>query len=135
MSNINYSFMHQSQRVQASVQKIARELTLSPDTDEKFRDLTQELHNTFEILQTIKEISTHILFFQVATKALEEQLISLAGRVTDDWMKNKMNQIQLKAANLQNSLESGKVTAEAVQELSFHLQSFKNEHLPSLQDR
>jgi hypothetical protein len=134
MSSINSSFIHQSQRVQASVQHIVQELAQSPTTDKEFQDLTQELHETFEILHAIKEISTHILFFQVAAKALEEQLVSLAGRVTSDWMKIKMDQIQLEAANLENSLESGKVTEKSVQDLALHLQSFRNAHLPSLED-
>jgi|GEM_PF-6073203 len=134
MSSIDSSFIHQSQRVQASVQHIVQKLARSPTTDAQFRDLTQELHETFEILHAIKKISTHILFFQVAAKALEEELVSLAGRVTSDWMKIKMHQIQLEAANLENSLESGKVTEEIVQELALHLQSFRNDHLPSLED-
>jgi len=79
MSSINSSFFHQSKLVQASVQHIVLELARSPTTDEKFRVLTKELDNTFEILRTIKGLATHILFFQAAAKAMEEELINLAG--------------------------------------------------------
>ncbi len=134
-NKITTDFIYQSQLVRASMQNIAGELAGSPTTDKKYHALNQRLDATLKIVHTIEEQSPFMLFAQSVADTLKKEIVTLYGRVTDEWVKNKVNQIQNKAVRLENSLVCGKVTAEAVQNLAFHVQSFKKDHLPCLQDR
>src|ERR1041385_3142663 len=99
--DINKDFIHQSQIIQANVHAIAGELARSPTTDQKYRALTQKLDTSLKILLAIKEQASGTLF---ATDGLETEIISLYGRVTDQWMKSKIYSIEREATNLANSL-------------------------------
>jgi hypothetical protein len=65
----------------------------------------------------------------------EDQIVSLYGRITNEWYTSKKNAILEQAAVVQDSLASGLVTTQAVQNLALRIGSFKDKHLPSRQDR
>lgn len=134
-NKISTDFIHQSQLVRSKMRTIEGALARSSITDRTFHSLTQKLNATQKILHTIKEQSGTTVFAKVALEALEKEYVSLCGRVNDQWYRNKVDRIQDKASRLEDSIAHGKVTAQAIQELSYQMQSFHNEHLPSLEDK
>lgn len=128
-------FQYQSKVIQSNMHKIKDELDSSPKTDKKYQALTQKLDATLKILLTIKNQFASTVFVISAADAMQKEIVTLYGRVTDEWMKSKVCQIQDKAVKLEQSLTRGKVTAEAVQTLTMKLQAFKKEHRPSIEDR
>jgi hypothetical protein len=134
-NKIETDFIYQSQLVRASMQNIAGELAGSPTTDKKYHALNQRLDATLKIVHTIEEQSPFTLFAKSVADSLKNEIVTLYNRVTEEWVKNKVTQIQDKAARLENSITCGKVTAEAIQNLAFHVRSFKKDHLPCRQDR
>src|SRR5690242_19227497 len=126
--DIKTDFIHQSKIIQANVHAIAGELARKPTTDQRYRALTQKLDTSLKILLSIKEEASGTLF---ATDGLEKDLISLYGRVTDQWMKNKIDSIEKEAS----SLAAGNVSPIAIQRLTMRIRSFKRDYLPCAQDR
>jgi hypothetical protein len=128
------NFIQQSQCLQKKVHDIAETLGRTPTTQSKFHVLTHELDETLRVLNTVKEQFSSP-FAQASTHALEEEIITLYGRVVDAWVHNEVIEIYEEATSLELSLKCGKVTAGAVQRLATRLSAFQKAHRPSLEER
>lgn len=81
---------------------------------------------------TLKAVNEHSSPF---AEAMKEEIVTLCGRVENAWVESEMTQIHAEASCLQDAIQSGKVTANAVHQLAAHLGALKKEHLPSRENR
>lgn len=136
---ISINFIYASQCLQTRLQNIATEMDRSPTTPDRYRDLTHQLGESFKDLQVIKEQAAAIFSAKNTLEVLEDKIISLYGRLETDLFYTEAVEIHQNAAaihsGITNGIKSGKDTAKAIKELALRLETFKNKHCPSIEER
>ncbi len=128
-------FLDQSQWMHTRMQSIAGRLEASPATPMKFHKLTTELDEAYKVLNTIKKQPSSAFFTGSATETLEQNIVSLYGRVFNAWIKTEVTHIQHEAHALESSIQTGKVTTKNTEKLADHIRAFKQDCCPSISDR
>lgn len=82
---------------------------------------------TARLNAVLKEVSDSSSPF---APAMKEEIVTLYGRVDTAWVESEVTQICNEAASLNDAIKSGKLTAEAVTQLTTHLSAFRQKIQP-----
>lgn len=125
-------FFIQSNSLHVQMQSVGTALSQPPLTTPRFHRLEKKLDNAAQALHTIEQRYFCYPIFQGAIDELGFELSSLSRRVLETWAHDEIEAIEREATQV---LHAGKDAARAAHALRAHIDAFKQQYQPSLEER